>query len=62
MNRGEIWTASGGRAYRDRARRVTEAMLQVKKFDMAHLEQAYAAPNTSRTDQRRDHIGENIRV
>jgi predicted 3-demethylubiquinone-9 3-methyltransferase (glyoxalase superfamily) len=29
-------------ADRDRARRVTEAMLKMKKFDIARLEQAYA--------------------
>ncbi|MGH9348022.1 MAG: VOC family protein [Vicinamibacterales bacterium] len=29
-----------------RARRVTEAMLQMKKFDIARLEQAYATPAT----------------
>lgn len=37
---------------RDRARRVTEAMLQMKKFDIARLEQAYAAQRTSKRAQR----------
>jgi predicted 3-demethylubiquinone-9 3-methyltransferase (glyoxalase superfamily) len=45
---------------RDRARRVTEAMLQMKKFDIARLEQAYAAPARSESDRR--HAGENIPV
>jgi predicted 3-demethylubiquinone-9 3-methyltransferase (glyoxalase superfamily) len=31
-------------ADRDRARRVTEAMLKMKKFDIARLEQAFATP------------------
>jgi predicted 3-demethylubiquinone-9 3-methyltransferase (glyoxalase superfamily) len=31
---------------RDRARRVMEAMLQMKKLDIAHLEQAYGPPKT----------------
>src|SRR5687768_14606647 len=39
---------------RARARKVTEAMLQMKKFDIARLEQAYAAPATSKADQRHD--------
>ena len=29
---------------RDRARRVTKAMLEMKKFDIARLEQAHATP------------------
>ena len=33
---------------RARARAVTEAMLQMKKFDIARLEQAYATPATSK--------------
>jgi predicted 3-demethylubiquinone-9 3-methyltransferase (glyoxalase superfamily) len=32
---------------RARARRVTEVMLQMQKFDIARLEEAYAAPATS---------------
>jgi predicted 3-demethylubiquinone-9 3-methyltransferase (glyoxalase superfamily) len=37
---------------RDRARRVTETMLQMQKLDIARLEEAYAASKTS-TDTRR---------
>ena len=37
-------------ADRERARRVTETMLQMKKFDIARLEEAYAAPTTSKGD------------
>ena len=33
---------------RDRARRVTEVMLQMKKFDIARLEEVYATPKTLR--------------
>ena len=33
---------------RARARRVTEEMLQMKKFDIARLEQAYGAPTTAK--------------
>lgn len=47
---------------RDRARRVTEAMLQMKKFDIARLEQAYAAPTTVKADQPGDHAGEKTPV
>jgi predicted 3-demethylubiquinone-9 3-methyltransferase (glyoxalase superfamily) len=36
---------------RDRARRVTQAMLQMKKFDIARLEQAYGAPRSSEGGQ-----------
>jgi hypothetical protein len=43
---------------RDRARRVTRTMLQMKKFDIARLEEAYAKPTAPRTD--RHHAGENI--
>ena len=35
---------------RDRARRVIEAMLQMKKLDIAGLERAYATPATSKAD------------
>jgi predicted 3-demethylubiquinone-9 3-methyltransferase (glyoxalase superfamily) len=43
---------------RDRARRVTEAMLQMKKFDIARLEQAYVTPPTSNADTRHDDASE----
>jgi predicted 3-demethylubiquinone-9 3-methyltransferase (glyoxalase superfamily) len=38
-------------ANRDRARRVTEAMLRMKKFDIATLEQVYATPTTSKANE-----------
>jgi len=45
---------------RNRARRVTEAMLQMKKFDIARLEQASATRAISRADQRPDPASEKI--
>ena len=47
---------------RDRARRVTEAMLQMKKVDIARLEQAYATPTTSEGHHRRGQAEEKLSV
>jgi len=47
---------------RARARRVTEAMLEMKKFDIARLEQAYGPATTSEADERRDPARERIPV
>jgi len=47
---------------RGRARRVMEAMLQMKKLDIARLEQAYATPKTSKGDERHDHVSEKTPV
>ena len=44
---------------RARARRVAEAMLQMKKFDIARLEQAHGATAAS---SRRGHASENENI
>jgi predicted 3-demethylubiquinone-9 3-methyltransferase (glyoxalase superfamily) len=47
---------------RGRARHVTEAMLQMKKFDIVRLEQAYAAPTASQERERGARASEKVRI
>ena len=47
---------------RNRAGCVTQAMLQMKKFDAARLEQACGGPTASEDGGRHDHACEKVRV